>query len=244
MKIIAITIDVEQDCPPFLATMKGIEEGMPKLLNLFKHYQITPTFFTTGQIAQLYPDIISQIPKNGYELGCHGYLHERFDKIDINEANYAITTSKKILENFGTSVTSFRAPNLQFPEKYLKILEKNDFNLDSSEASYKYPFNKKTYQTGNIVRIPTSITSSVLRLPLGIILPMIERMHNSVLFVHPWEFVDMSKSSIRWDCKFRTGKKALDNLASIIEHFKNKNYEFVTMKQMGANFLQNNFNEK
>lgn len=237
MKTIAITIDVEQDCPPFLTTMKGIEVGLHKLLNLFKQTQITTTFFTTGQIATLYPDIISQIPKNGYELGCHGYMHERFDKIGFEEAIYAIDTSKKILERFGTEVTSFRAPNLQFPEKYLEILYKNGFYLDSSQASYKPPFPKKINVTHDIIRVPVSITSSLLRLPLHIIIPVIERMHHPVLFVHPWEFIDMSKTSVRWDCKFRTGEKALENLDAIINHFKKKNYEFVTMKSMGENYL-------
>ena len=32
---VCITIDVEHDCPPFLSTYRGIEQGMPKLLALF-----------------------------------------------------------------------------------------------------------------------------------------------------------------------------------------------------------------
>ena len=81
MKKIAITIDVEQDCPPFLETMRGIEEGLPRLMELFRNKNIKATFFTTGRIAERYPEAIAQIPENGHELGCHGYAHERFDRL-------------------------------------------------------------------------------------------------------------------------------------------------------------------
>ncbi len=77
---VSITVDVEQDCPPYLNTFRGIEEGMQKLLTLFSDEKIHGTFFTTGMIAEKYPKLIEGIVAEGHELGCHGYSHQRFDQ--------------------------------------------------------------------------------------------------------------------------------------------------------------------
>ena len=52
MKNITITIDVEEDCPPMLTSTRGMEEGLPKLLDLFKKEGIKATFFVTGMMAE------------------------------------------------------------------------------------------------------------------------------------------------------------------------------------------------
>jgi peptidoglycan/xylan/chitin deacetylase (PgdA/CDA1 family) len=232
MKRISISIDVEQDCPPMLETMRGIEEGLPLLMELLRRENIRSTFFTTGKVAELYPDAIARIPEEGHELGCHGYAHERFDRLNKQEAQDAISKAKVILGDLGAVVESFRAPNLKFPTRYIEILQNNDFTIDSSIAKYKPPFPRNAYKIGDITRIPASTTSSVIRLPLSFTLPLLARMKDPVLFVHPWEFVDMSQASIRYDCKFNTGRTALNNLQGIIRYFRLRNYHFLTVRGM------------
>jgi len=63
MKNITITVDVEEDCPPMLTSTRGMEEGMPKLLQLFKKEGIKATFFVTGMMAERYPDLIRRRQK-------------------------------------------------------------------------------------------------------------------------------------------------------------------------------------
>ena len=232
MQRISISIDVEQDCPPMLETMRGIEEGLPQLMELFRQENVKATFFTTGRVAELYPEVIAKIPKDGHELGCHGYAHERFDRLDKALAQDAIFKAKMILEDLGTIIESFRAPNLKFPVNYVEILQDNGFTIDSSIAKYKYPFPRNAYTIGDITRIPATVTSSFIRLPLSLTLPLFTRMKDPVLFVHPWEFVDMSQTSIRYDCKFNTGETALKNLQGIIRFFKSRNYRFLKIREM------------
>ena len=57
MKNITITIDVEEDCPPMLTSTRGMEEGLPKLLDLFKKEGVKATFFATGMMAEQYTDL-------------------------------------------------------------------------------------------------------------------------------------------------------------------------------------------
>jgi len=232
MRRISISVDVEQDCPPFLESTFGLEEGMPKLLDIFRDEGVKATFFATGKSAELFPNIIEMILEDGHELGCHGYSHERFDHLTLPEARTVISMSKKVLDKFGGDVESFRAPNLKFPEKYLMLLDEEGFRIDSSIASYKFPFYREPITTTMIRRIPVSVTSSFLRLPLYLNLPILCRMNRPVLFVHPWEFIDMRKFPVRFDCKFNTGVIALRNLRAIISYFKSKSYRFLTIKEM------------
>jgi peptidoglycan-N-acetylglucosamine deacetylase len=219
MKNITITIDVEEDCPPMLTSTRGMEEGLPKLLDLFKKEEIKATFFVTGIMAEQYPNLIDRISEEGHELGCHGYTHARFDRMGTEEVRIALRQAGKVLRKFSKRLVSFRAPNLRFPAKYLKLLEDEGFLYDSSLAAYKPPFSKSIVGD-KIVRIPATITSSFLRLPPGLFIPLLKHVKAPVIFVHQWEFVDMSALPIRLDCKFNTGEKALQNLKNPDPYFQ------------------------
>jgi peptidoglycan-N-acetylglucosamine deacetylase len=233
MKNITITIDVEEDCPPMLTSTRGMEVGLPKLLDLFEKEGVKATFFVTGKMAEQYPDMVRRILKDGHELGCHGYTHTRFDRMETEEARTALWQAGKVLKKFSKRLVSFRAPNLQFPEKYLKLLEEEGFLYDSSLAAYKPPFPKSIVK-GKIIRIPATITSSFLRLPPNFFLPFIRHLKAPVIFSHPWEFVDMSRTPIRLDCKFNTGEKALKNLEALIHASKEENRLFLTLEERAA----------
>lgn len=230
MKNITITIDVEEDCPPMLTSTRGMEEGLPKLLDLLKKEGIKATFFVTGVMAEQYPDLIRRIPKEGHELGCHGYNHARFDRMKKEDARVALNHAGSVLRKFEKQVVSFRAPNLQFPKSYLELLEEEGFLYDSSIAAYKPPFFRSGGKS-KIIRVPATITSSFLRLPPDFFIPLIRRIKAPVIFVHPWEFVDMSELPIRLDCKFNTGENALSNLETLIRTLKTENYLFFTLKE-------------
>ena len=234
MKSIVISVDVEQDCPPFLDTKHGVEEGLPQLLELFRKEGIQATFFTTGQIAEAYPGLIRQILEQGHELGCHGYSHKCFDRMDLKEARAEIRAAKTILEQLHRPIESFRAPNLRFPPEYIGLLEEQGFRIDSSLALYKPPFARQVSTIGSIRRLPVTLTSSLIRSPLPVILPLLSWIDDPVIFVHPWEFIDMSNTPVRFDCKFNTGIKALENLKAIIRRLKSKGYRFLSTRERVA----------
>src|SRR5690606_13973381 len=60
-----LTVDVEPDCPPYLWTWRGIEEGMPRLVELFTEEAVPGTFFITGQTASLYPQTVEDLVEKG-----------------------------------------------------------------------------------------------------------------------------------------------------------------------------------
>ncbi|MDP3546556.1 polysaccharide deacetylase family protein [Phreatobacter sp. HK31-P] len=230
---VALTVDMEPDCPPFLWTWRGVTEGAPRLLELFGREAIPVTWFTTGETARLHPGSVSSIVDAGHELACHGVSHQRFDWMSRDSARREIQESTRRLRDFG-EITSFRAPYLRFPGHYLDLLQDEGFLLDSSQALYKKDVPGEENAPG-LIRIPASITSSALRIPRLLREYFLGRLADPVvLFVHPWEFVDFRQSTLRYDCRFRTGQPALDALASVIGFFKARGATFMTMREMGA----------
>jgi peptidoglycan/xylan/chitin deacetylase (PgdA/CDA1 family) len=224
---VSLGIDVEPDCPPYLATQyRGIESGLPKILDVLDNARITVTCFCTGEVAERYPDRIQDLLSRGHELGCHGHTHTRFDHMDERAAEREIETSSNALRAFGAAVTSFRAPNLRFPARYLALLERAGYRVDSSQAKYKLEY-YTTRATTTLRRIPASMTSSVLRLPPWIRDPWLASLTSPVvLFVHPWEFVDLTREKLRLDCRFQTGAPALRAVSEVIHLFQDRGATF------------------
>ncbi|HMY57407.1 MAG TPA: polysaccharide deacetylase family protein [Pseudomonadota bacterium] len=234
-KTVCITIDVEHDCPPFLTTYRGIEEGMPRLLQLFADEQIPATFFSTGDVARRYPETIRNVVAAGHELGSHGDTHKRFGTMDEAEARAELARSGETLRNFA-EVTSFRAPNLDFPDRFIPLLAETGYQLDSSKGRHKLgSYFIKPSRVGSIVRIPASISPSPLRTPKPIrelICSLLESP--AVLFFHPWEFVDMTKEPLRFDNRLRTGWPAVECLRQTIRYFRAHGFQFHRISEAWA----------
>lgn len=232
MPRVCITVDFEPDCPPYLSsTFRGIREGAPALRALFAELGIPVTYFTTGDVAARFPESVRALVADGHELGCHGVSHTAFDTLDAPSARREIAESAQLLRTFAP-VTSFRAPYLRFPEPYVRLLEEAAFTLDSSLAKYKRSYHAPRLAT-TLTRIPASMTSSVLRLPAFIRDPWLSSLADPVvLFVHPWEFVDLTHEDLRYDCRFRTGDVALQCLREVITLFQRRGAQFLPMRAL------------
>lgn len=231
MPKVYLTVDLEPDCPPYLWTWAGIETGAPKLLDLLSSEGVPATYFTTGDTARTYPSAVTALVEAGHELACHGMSHRSFDTMSEQDAEGEIAQSAEILRGFAP-VTSFRAPYLQFPERFVPILERHGFLLDSSRAKYKWR-SRRDAPSSAIARVSASTTSSVLRLPAALRDPLLRRLKSPVvIFVHPWEFVDLTRERLRLDCRFKTGDVAIDCLRSVIRLFKAEGATFGRMNEL------------
>jgi peptidoglycan/xylan/chitin deacetylase (PgdA/CDA1 family) len=233
MTDICITVDLEQDCPPYLTGWRGMEEGSPLLLALLERCRIPATFFTTGATGENYPRLIEALVENGHELASHGQTHKAFSSMESEEAEWEIETSTAILRAYGP-VTAFRAPYLRFPEKYLPLLENRGYETDASRSRYK-PIHWGPPASTPLRRILASTTSSVLRLPPWIRDPLLAKLQSPVvLFVHPWEFVDLRKEPIPWDSRLGTGDHALRSLEEVIRIFQRGGARFRTVSDLSG----------
>ena len=118
-----------------------LNQGMPRLLDLYDKYGVKATFFYTGHIAKLYPQVVKMAYKRGHEVGSHGLTHEvkqAFDVLSPDEQLSHLKQSKQILEDIiGDEVVSFRAPAARVDKGFPKILHEAGFKIDSSVSSQR-----------------------------------------------------------------------------------------------------------
>jgi peptidoglycan/xylan/chitin deacetylase (PgdA/CDA1 family) len=235
--LVCFTVDYEPDCPPWMTdTHRGVEEATAPLLAMLGELGVPATWFSTGEVAERYPDAIRAIVDGGHELGCHGHTHRRFDALGPADARWEIDASSAVLRRFAP-VTAFRAPNLVLPDAYLPLLEDAGYALDSSHAKYKAPYwrDRRAPAPTRLARIPASVTSSVLRLPRLVRQAYLSALDGPVvLFVHPWEFVDLRHTDLRLDCRFNTGATAFARVGAVLRWFARRGARFVTMRDAAA----------
>lgn len=118
-----------------------LTQGMPRLLDLYDKYGVKATFFYTGHIAKLYPEVVKMAYVRGHEIGSHGLSHEvsqAFDLLPPDEQLRHLKESKHILEDIiGDEVISFRAPAARVEEHFPQQLKDAGFKIDSSVASQR-----------------------------------------------------------------------------------------------------------
>lgn len=118
-----------------------LNQGMPRLLDLYEKYNVRATFFYTGRIAELVPEVVRMAYKKGHEIGSHGYSHEvsqAFDVLSYKEQVEHLKKSKDILEQIiGEDIISFRAPAARVNHDTVSALLEMGFKIDSSISSQR-----------------------------------------------------------------------------------------------------------
>jgi peptidoglycan-N-acetylglucosamine deacetylase len=118
-----------------------LTQGMPRLLDLYDKYNVKTTFFFTGHVAGLKPELVRMAADKGHEVGSHGLTHNveyAFDLLPFKTQIEHLEKSKKILEDIcGAEVISFRAPAARANYNLAQALEQAGFKIDSSVASQR-----------------------------------------------------------------------------------------------------------
>lgn len=223
---VAFTVDLEEDAPPFLKTWRGMEEGLPALLELLEGMGVRATFFCTAEAARKLPGEM-----RGEEVGCHGFSHERLDRLSPEEGRERVRRATEEMRRLGWRPKGFRAPNFRPTTEVLEEVRGLGYSYDSSLAVYKfYP----GLRLPALPEFPNTLPSSVLRLPPSlskrIVGWCVRHLPLTVLDYHPWEAVEMK--GVRWDLRFSTGKISLLRLRELLLWLKGKGVEFVTLGEM------------
>lgn len=212
-----------------------MSEGLPRLLDLLAMVNVSGTFFTTGEMARRFPAIVQRLVKEGHELGCHGDQHLDFTTLTREQTCGELRDSLHTLRQFAP-VVSFRAPYLRFPAEYLPLLVEHGLHIDSSIARYKFGRDHRSdVSVPGLIRVPASLTSSVLRLPSLMRNVWLSSMRPPVvIFVHPWEAVDFRSSALRLDCRFHTGDVALRRWRDVLLRMHQRGARFRRLNQIAV----------
>ena len=118
-----------------------MSQGMPRLLDLYEIFDVKATFFFTGYVARLKPELVRMAAEKGHEIASHGLTHDvnsAFDLLPLLTQIDHLKESKKILEDIcGKEVVSFRAPAARVNYDVAKALEETGYWIDSSVSSQR-----------------------------------------------------------------------------------------------------------
>jgi len=138
MPINALSVDVEELFHgEYIRKYKtaDAEYRTPKnilsVLNLFKEYKVTATFFIVGEIAEKHPDVIQLIKDGGHEIAFHGWSHIPLWKLDPDSFKIEVARFKHLYPE----CIGYRAPSFSLNNSTkwaIEILKEEGFKYDSS----------------------------------------------------------------------------------------------------------------
>jgi peptidoglycan/xylan/chitin deacetylase (PgdA/CDA1 family) len=196
-------------------------DGVTFLRDALREAEAAATFFTVGKIAENRPCVVERVADEGHEVASHTHTHQHLSELDEADRRDELVRSKERLEAVtGESVTGFRAPSFDMGPDHFRTLSELGYEYDSSVVPcrsipgwYGGEFDAERPVPASAVdptapadfsEVPVSVMPR-LRLPLtgtwirffgvpytlaGMRL-LARRGIAPVLYVHPWELVDL-----------------------------------------------------
>jgi hypothetical protein len=131
---ISFTVDVESiPLKDGTKSYSSVIDGIPILLDLFKEFNVSSTFFLTSDVVENATCAIREVIESGHEIACHGAEHQLLNLKDRNQQLENIKRATvAIRENLRVAPIGFRAPVNKVNEKTLSVLTELGYKYDSS----------------------------------------------------------------------------------------------------------------
>ena len=109
------------------------EVGIPRLLKLFKKYNIPVTWFSPGHSIETFPREMEMIVEAGHEIGVHGYSHENPIAMSAKQEEDVLLKCIELIEKIsGKRPTGYVAPWWEFSNITNELLLKHGIKYDHS----------------------------------------------------------------------------------------------------------------
>ena len=111
----------------------GNRQGIPRILELLKRFDVKASFFVPAVTALLYPDEQRRVAAEGHEIGIHGWIHERNSELPVEAERDLQMRSADVLEKIaGVRPLGIRTPSWDFSPSTLAITKEMGLLYDSS----------------------------------------------------------------------------------------------------------------
>lgn len=249
---ILLSFDVEEfDMPleynhviPAAEQMETGYRGLQRTMQLINGTQAKATFFTTANFANTYPDAVKTLAQN-HEIASHTFYHTDFEVPHLKQ-------SREALESItGQPVYGLRMPRMRKVD--MEDVKAAGYRYDSSVNPTWIPgrYNnlhipRTFYHEKGMLRVPASV-SPHFRIPLfwlafknmpyslfkTLTLQTLAYDGYVCLYVHPWEFTDISEYRIPGYAKRWSGEILCERLERLIKDISPYG-DFITMRDMPA----------
>lgn len=118
------------------------EYATPQLLEIFKRYKITTSWYIPGTTALQYPESVAQVAAAGHEIANHTLRHEDIAALPLDQMRYSLTRTNEILERItGQQPVGARLTGADLGDgTCLKVMADEGFRYDSSLLGGYRPF--------------------------------------------------------------------------------------------------------
>lgn len=164
---VSLTFDVDAECgflgdsPDYerrLTSLSegrfGITRGVPRILDLLGEHGIAATFFVPGHTALGHPQAVRDIVAAGHEVGHHGFIHLRTDRVSVAEQRDEIERGFAALAEAGAPrPTGYRSPAWEMTDETFDLLVEHGIRYDSSCMGDDRPYVQR-WARGGILELP------------------------------------------------------------------------------------------
>lgn len=111
----------------------ALEQGFPAMLNLYDRYGVKVTHFLEGWNGEAHPDIVEDLVNMGHSVGMHGWQHEPWSELSLEQEVELMGRSTDALHQAsGVRPTAFRAPGGKRTANTTRLLSGFGYGIDSS----------------------------------------------------------------------------------------------------------------
>jgi polysaccharide deacetylase family protein (PEP-CTERM system associated) len=115
---------------------RRVESNVERILEMFEKYGAKGTFFILGWVAEKFPHLSKKIAASGHEIGCHGYAHQRLQRLAPGQFREDLKRATGILtDQVQRKIRCYRAPSFSIVNSTLwalDILVEEGYVFDSS----------------------------------------------------------------------------------------------------------------
>jgi peptidoglycan/xylan/chitin deacetylase (PgdA/CDA1 family) len=130
----------------------GAKIGVPRILDLLKKEKLPATFFIPGWVVEKYPTESKRIRDAGYEIGHHGYLHERATPENPEGEREAFEKGMRALDRvLGVKPAGYRAPAWDLTPITLDCVKQHGMMYSSNLMDDVFPY---VHPGTSIVELP------------------------------------------------------------------------------------------
>ena len=132
----------------------GVRTGVPRILRLLERYDLPATFFVPGYTIAHYTEVIESIQAAGYEMACHGNVHETLHTLDADAERRVLGEQLDIYErHLGIRPQGYRSPSWSLNVRSPALLKEFGFVYDSSLMGDDVPYFLDTPH-GRLAEVP------------------------------------------------------------------------------------------
>ncbi len=132
----------------------GVRTGLPRILRLLERYRLPATFFVPGYTIEHHTAAVRTIVDAGYELGCHGNVHEAVHTLDEPSERRILREQLDIFQRtFGLQPAGYRSPSWSLNVRSPALLKEFGFEYDSSLMGDDIPYFLDTPH-GRLTEVP------------------------------------------------------------------------------------------